>query len=170
MRYLLAFGLALLWGLTPAAAQMGNTQAVSCISSLAAPTWLDNRVVPLSCDLAGNLRTAGGSGAKQNTDGSLAPPTAAAGKINTNTVALSANTSTQLIGTNDQRIALEIQCDGTAVVGVSRTGATLTSATTAPLVIPAGSYPLYTMPVATLTAVTAYTGTAQTCRTTEYLR
>jgi hypothetical protein len=104
------------------------------------------------------------------TSGALQPPTAAAGKIVATSVALTSNTSTQLVAANVERIGVEIQCDGTGVVGVSRTGATLTSATAAPLVIPSGSYPLYTMPIATLTAITAYTGTAQTCRVTEYLR
>ena len=106
-------------------------------------------------------------------DGSLWDPSgsgAAAGKIVETSVSLSANTSTQLVPVNLFRTLVEIQCDGAAVVGISRTGATLTSATAAPLVIPAGSYQLYTMPIATLTAITAYTATAQTCRVTEYLR
>lgn len=107
---------------------------------------------------------------RATTTGAIEPPTAAAGKIVATSVTLTANTSTTLVAANDQRIAIEIQCDGAATVGVSRTGAALTSATAAPLVIPTGSYPLYTMPVATLTAVTAYTGTGQTCRVTEYLR
>ncbi len=105
--------------------------------------------------------------------GALAPPTAAAGKIVDTSVALSANTSTRLVaarGTSGDRIAIEIQCDGLAAVGVDMKGGTLTSATAAPRVIPSGSYPLYTPPIATQTAITAYTGTAQTCRVTEYLR
>ena len=107
---------------------------------------------------------------RTTTTGVLEPPTADTGKIVATSVSLTANTSTQLVASNSARIAVEIQCDGAAVVGISRTGATLTSATAAPLVIPAGSYPLYTMPIATLTAITAYTATAQTCRVTEYLR
>lgn len=107
------------------------------------------------------------------TTGALQPPTAASGKIVDTSVALSANTSTQLVAaraTAGDRIAAEIQCDGTGVVGIDMKGGTLTSATAAPRVIPSGSYPLYTPPIATQTAITAYTGTAQTCRVTEYLR
>ncbi|SFV06033.1 hypothetical protein SAMN02799631_04340 [Methylobacterium sp. 174MFSha1.1] len=109
----------------------------------------------------------------KTTSGALQPPTAASGKIVDTSVALTANTSTTLVaarGTPGDRIAAEIQCDGTAVVGIDMKGGTLTSATAAPRVIPSGSYPLYTPPIATQTAITAYTGTAQTCRVTEYLR
>lgn len=119
-------------------------------------------------DAAGNVIS--NFGGTTTTSGALQPPTAATGKIVATSVALSPTTSTQLVAANANRIALEIQCDGTAAVGISRTGATLTSVAASPLVIPTGSYPLYTMPVATLTAVTAYTGTAQTCRVTEYNR
>jgi hypothetical protein len=104
------------------------------------------------------------------TSGALQPPTAAAGKITQTRVAVAATTSTQLVAANTARIAVEIQCDGTAPVGIDRTGAALTDPLAAPLVIPSGSYPLYTMPIATLTAITAYTATAQSCRVTEYLR
>jgi hypothetical protein len=103
-------------------------------------------------------------------NGALEPPVAASGKLTETSVAVAANTSTTLIAANTSRIAMEIQCDGTAAVGLSRTGAALTSVAAAPLIIPSGAYPLYTMPMATATAVTAYTGTAQTCRVTEYLR
>lgn len=106
----------------------------------------------------------------QTTTGALQPPTATAGKITQTSVSLTANTSTSLVAANTARIAVEIQCDGTAPVGVDRTGGALTSATAAPLVIPSGAYPLYPMPIATLTAITAYTGTAQVCRVTEYNR
>ncbi|SFG65055.1 hypothetical protein [Methylobacterium gossipiicola] len=107
------------------------------------------------------------------TTGALQPPTAASGKIVDTSVTLTSNTSTVLVAaraTPGDRLAVEIQCDGTAVVGIDMKGGTLTSATAAPRVIPSGSYPLYTPPVATQTAITAYTGTAQTCRVTEYLR
>lgn len=120
-----------------------------------------------------SIATGGGSGGSSpttTTSGALQPPTAAAGKITQTNVSVTANTSTQLVAANANRIAVEIQCDGTAPVGIDRTGGTLTSPTAAPLVIPSGSYPLYPMPIATLTAITAYTATAQVCRVAEYLR
>lgn len=110
------------------------------------------------------------------TTGALQPPTAASGKIVATSVALTANTSTTLVaarGTPGDRISYTLQCDGTAAVGISETGGTITAATLAggtTLVIPSGSAPLYIPPVATQTAITAYTGTAQSCRVTEYLR
>jgi hypothetical protein len=103
------------------------------------------------------------------TTGVLEPPTAAAGKIVETPVTLVASTSTQLVAANANRIAMEIQCDGAAPVAIGRTGATLTGLATG-LVIPSGSYPLYTPPVPSLTAITAWTATGQTCRTTEYIR
>jgi hypothetical protein len=100
----------------------------------------------------------------------LQVPTVAAGKLVETSVAVSANTSTQLVAANASRIGLEIQCDATAPVGLGRTGATLTSVAASGFVIPSGSYQAYQMPFATLTAVTAYTATAQTCRVSEYTR
>ncbi len=107
------------------------------------------------------------------TSGALQPPTAASGKIVDTSVALTANTATTLVaarGAPGDRLAVEIQCDGTAAVGIDMKGGTLTGVASAPRVIPSGSYPLYTPPIATQTAISAYTGTAQTCRVTEYLR
>ena len=120
-------------------------------------------------DLAGNYTGCGGA-ASTTTSGALAPPTAASGKITQTNVSVPSNASTQLVAANANRIGLEIQCDGTGTVGIDQTGGTLTSVAASPLVIPAGSYPLYTPPIATLTAITAYTASAQTCRVTEYLR
>lgn len=116
------------------------------------------------------VASGGGTSPTTTTTGALQPPTAAPGKIAQTSVAVAAATSTQLVAANTARIAVELQCDGTAPVGVDRTGGTLTSATAAPLVLPATAYQLYIMPIATLTAITAYTATAQTCRVTEYLR
>jgi hypothetical protein len=107
---------------------------------------------------------------RTTTTGVLEPPTAASGKIVETAVSVPASTSTQLVAANANRIGVEIQCDGAAPVGIGRTGAALTSATTAGLVIPSGSFPLYTPPIASLTAITAYTATAQSCRVTEYIR
>ncbi|MGE7415454.1 hypothetical protein [Methylobacterium tarhaniae] len=105
--------------------------------------------------------------------GAVQPPTAAAGKIIDTSVVLTANTSTTLVAaraTSGDRLAIEIQCDGAGAVGIDMKGGALTSATAAPRVIPSGSFPLYTPPIASQTAITAYTGTPQTCRVTEYLR
>ncbi len=102
--------------------------------------------------------------------GALVPPVAGATQITQTSVAVPANASTQIIAANATRIGLEIQCDGTAIIGLDRKGGTLTSAASAPLILPTGSYPLYTAPITPTTAITAYTGTAQTCRVTEYAR
>lgn len=154
----------------PAQAQ-GALQAI-VVPTCGAKALPPNEPAALFMDQSGNL-CAGGAGGTTTSSGAIQPPTAAAGKITQTIVTLSANASTQLVAaraTSGDRIAVEVQCDGTAAVGIDRTGGTLTSATAAPLVIPSGSYPLYTMPIATQTAITAYTGTGQSCRVTEYLR
>ena len=150
---------------TATAQATGNTSLASIDGKMPAPV---NGRQPV--DGSGVTQPVSLPAGAQTTSGALQPPTAGSGKITQTSTALSVNTSTQLVAANANRIAVEIQCDGTAVVGIDRTGGTLTSATAAGLVVPTGSYPLYTMPIATQTAITAYTGTAQTCRTTEYLR
>jgi hypothetical protein len=97
-------------------------------------------------------------------------PTSTAGGITVNTTQLSANTSTQIAPADPNRIALEIQCD-TGGVSVSLQGLGLAGASVGngTKFIPSGSAaPLYTPPVATKTAITAYTATAQTCTVTGY--
>ncbi|UMY16658.1 hypothetical protein MMB17_18525 [Methylobacterium organophilum] len=115
-----------------------------------------------------------GSTARQlrtTTTGVLEPPTAASGKVTVTSTSLSANTSTTIAAANASRIALGVQC-ASGGVSLSETGAALTGAAVGQgsLFIPSGSGPYFTPPVATLTAVTAYTATAQTCVVTEYLR
>lgn len=109
--------------------------------------------------------------ATQTTTGAIAPPTAAAGKITKTSTALTANTSTTVVAANTNRIALAIQC-ASGGVSVDETGAALTAAGVGngTLFIPTNTGPYFTPPVATLTAITAYTATAQTCVVTEYLR
>lgn len=105
------------------------------------------------------------------TAGSLQPPTAAAGKITKTSTAISATTSTTIAAANANRIALGIQC-ASGGVSIDETGAALAAAGVGngTLFISTGSGPYFTPPIATLTAITAYTGTAQTCVVTEYLR
>lgn len=105
------------------------------------------------------------------TTGALEPPTAAAGKIARTSTALTANTSTTVAAANANRIALGVQC-GAGGVSIDETGAALTGAAVGngTLFIPSGTGPYFTPPVATRTAITAYTTTAQTCVVTEYLR
>lgn len=105
------------------------------------------------------------------TTGALEPPTAAAGKITRTSTSLTANTSTTVAAANANRIALGIQC-GAGGVSIDETGAALTGASVGngTLFIPSGTGPYFTPPVATRTAITAYTATAQTCVVTEYLR
>lgn len=105
------------------------------------------------------------------TTGALEPPTAAAGKIARTSTALAANTSTTIAAANANRIALGLQC-GAGGVSIDETGAALTGASVGngTLFIPSGTGPYFTPPVATRTAITAYTATAQTCVVTEYLR
>lgn len=99
------------------------------------------------------------------------PPQVPASKVVKDFTNVPAGVSTQIAPANSVRLALEIQCDGTAPVQVDETGSTLTSATQGgTFVIPQGSYPVYTPPVTTTSAITAYTGTAQACRVTEYNR
>jgi hypothetical protein len=85
--------------------------------------------------------------------------------------ALAANTSTTIAAANPSRISFGIQC-ATGGVSVDETGAALTGAAVGngTLFIPSGTGPYFTPPIATLTALTAYTATAQTCVVTEYLR
>lgn len=104
--------------------------------------------------------------------GALEPPTAAdSSKIITTSTALTANTSTTIAAQRSTRIALGIQC-GSGGVSISETGAALTSAAvgSGSLFIPASTAPYFTPPIASRTAITAYTATAQTCVVTEYLR
>lgn len=108
---------------------------------------------------------------RTTTTGALEPPTAAGGKITRTSTALTANTSTSIAAANANRVALGIQC-GSGGVSVDETGGALTAAGVGngTLFIPANPSAYFTPPVATLTAVTAYTATAQTCVVTEYLR
>lgn len=103
---------------------------------------------------------------------SVATPTSSAGAITVTSTTLNANTSTQIAAANSNRIAFGVQC-ATGGVSVSETGAALAGASVGngSIFIPTGSSaPYFTPPVATLTAITAYTATAQTCVVTEYQR
>lgn len=135
---------------------------------------LGSPIPPGSNDVGGVL--AGNDGAANRkltttTTGALEPPTAAASKITATSTALTANTSTTIAAANANRIALGVQC-GSGGVSVSEAGAALTAAGVGngTLFIPSGTGPYFTPPVATRTAITAYTATAQTCVVTEYLR
>jgi hypothetical protein len=102
----------------------------------------------------------------------VATPTSTANGITVTAVTLNANTSTQLAPANPNRIALGIQC-GTGGVSISETGQTLAGASVGngSLFLPSGTAgPYFSPPVATTTAITAYTATSQTCVTTEYQR
>lgn len=105
------------------------------------------------------------------TTGALEPVTAAAGKITRTSTALTASTSTTIAAANANRVAIGIQC-GSGGVSVDETGGALTAAGVGngTLFIPTGTGPYFTPPVATRTALTAYTATAQTCVVTEYNR
>ena len=132
--------------------------------------WLDNTVTG-----AGNTAVVAFGGGAGTTSGALAPATAATGKITVTSTSITASTNTQIAAANTSRIAYGINCAGTGAVNISETGATLTSATFgatgATVQIPASSTPPYFIPaIATLTAITAYTATAQTCVVTEYNR
>lgn len=95
------------------------------------------------------------------TTGAVSPPTAASGKITEGIVTLTTATSTTIVASNANRIALEIQCDG-GPVKVSRNGATLTSSAIATgnagVILPV-SNALYTFPIVSTTAVTGYQST-----------
>jgi hypothetical protein len=112
-----------------------------------------------------------GTSPTTTTSGALQPPTAAAGKTVATAVSVSATTSTQLVAANANRIAYQIQC-ASGGVSVDETGAALTGASVAngTVFIPAGTTTPYIPPIASLTAITAYTATAQSCRVTETLR
>lgn len=102
----------------------------------------------------------------------VATPTSTASGITVTSVTLNANTSTQLAPANPNRIALGIQC-GTGGVSISETGQPLAGASVGngSAFLPSGSAaPYFSPPVATTSAVTAYTATSQTCVTTEYQR
>lgn len=111
-----------------------------------------------------------GGSARATSTGALEPPTAPAGKLVDTLVNVPANASTQLVPANAARIGLEIQCDGTGIVGLDLKGGPLASVAGAPRRLPAVPLSLYTAPYAPLTAVTAYTGTAQACWVAEWLR
>ncbi len=102
----------------------------------------------------------------------VATPTSTASGITVTAVTLNANTSTQLAPANNSRIALGIQC-GSGNVSISETGQTLAGASVGigSIFLPSGTTPPYfSPPVATTSAITAYTATSQTCVTTEYQR
>lgn len=101
----------------------------------------------------------------------MAIPTAAAGKITKTSTAITANTSTTIAAANANRVAVAIQC-GAGAVAVDETGAALAGAGVGDgtLFIPTGTGAYFTPPIATLTAITARSATAQTCVVTEYLR
>ncbi|GJE37833.1 hypothetical protein [Methylobacterium persicinum] len=104
-----------------------------------------------------------------NGQSAVATPTSSPGAITVTSTTLSANVSTQIAAANPNRIALGIQC-ASGGVSISETGATLAGASVGngSLFIPSGTAPYFTPPVATLTALTAYTAAAQTCVVTEY--
>lgn len=89
-------------------------------------------------------------------------------------VSLAANTSTTVLAASASRVGYDVQCTGSAAIGISRTGATLTSATPsaggADLVIPAGTTPYFQPAYVSGAGVTAYTGTAQSCWGNSYAR
>lgn len=89
-------------------------------------------------------------------------------------VSIAANTSTTVLAASATRIGYDVQCTGAAAIGISRTGATLTSATPAAggadLVIPAGTTPYFQPAYVSGAGVTAYTGTAQSCWGNSYAR
>lgn len=101
----------------------------------------------------------------------LSMPTAPAGKIVKTSTAITANISTTIAAANANRVALAIQC-GSGGVAVDETGAALAGAAVGDgtLFIPTGTGAYFAPPLATLTAITARTATAQTCVVTEYLR
>lgn len=105
------------------------------------------------------------------TANSLAPPTSAGGKKVRASVALAANTSTTLLVANANRYSYAVQCATGGVVldetGGALTGATVGNGTT---FLPANPGVRFSPEVASLTAVTAYTATAQTCVATEDVR
>ena len=116
-------------------------------------------------DAAGLKRTV-----STDATGALVPPQAPSAAITQTVTAVAATTSTTIAAASATAIAVEIQCDGTAPVAIDRKGGTLTSLAAAPLVLPQTAYQLYVMPIATTSAITAYTATAQTCRVTQYAR
>lgn len=104
--------------------------------------------------------------------GTVAPISAASGKISEADVSLTTGTNTTLVSTASNRIGIKIQCNG-GPVKVSETGATLTSAAigTGPSggIIPSANS-AYTPLEASQTAYTAYqsTGSTVVCAVTDY--
>lgn len=171
----------------PVLAYQGGAWSVSLAGTLpafaAVPTFSINQTTPGTTNGVANTVFDGTTWRPllSTTTGALEPPTAAAGKTLVTSTSVAASTSTTIAAANANRISVGIQCGnvaGTAAAAtaISETGATLTAATFgaagASIFMPAStSGPVYfTPPIATRTAVTAYTATAQTCVVTEYLR
>lgn len=92
-------------------------------------------------------------------------------------VYLSANTSTEILAASATTIGVELQCVGTADVGLSMVHATLTKAVpdnggsgNVDTVLPAGSKPMYVASYVSGSGITAYTTTAQACWGKRYAR
>lgn len=161
----------------PVLAYQGGAWSVSLAGTLpafaATPTFTLNQATPGTTNGVANTVFDGTTWRPllSTTTGALEPPTAASGKITRTSTALTASTSTAIAAANANRISFGIQC-ATGGVSVDETGGTLTAAAVGngTLFIPAGTAPYFTPPIATRTAVTAYTATAQTCVVTEYLR
>lgn len=110
-----------------------------------------------------------GSSASASTGGAV-PVVTTAGQIVTTQTTLVAATNTTIAPARANRIALWIQTDGAAAARIGLNGATLTGTRAGEVQIPATADALLTPPLASTTAVTAYSTGTPTLYVTEWLK
>ncbi len=102
--------------------------------------------------------------------GGNVPVVTTSGNIITTQVTLVAATNTQIVPARTNRIAMWIQTDGAAAARIGLNGATLTGTRAGEVQIPATADALLTPPLASTTAVTAYSTGTPTLYVTEWLK
>lgn len=102
--------------------------------------------------------------------GAGVPVASSAAQITTTKTTLVAATNTTIAAANPNRIALWIQTDGAAAARVGLKGETLSGTRGGETQIPAVADALLTPPIASTTAVTAYSTGTPTLYVTEWLK
>ncbi len=103
-------------------------------------------------------------------NGTNVPVVTSAAQIVTTQTTLVAATNTQIVPARTNRIAIWIQTDGAAAARIGLNGATLTGTRAGEVQIPATADALLTPPLASTTAVTAYSTGTPTLYVTEWLK
>lgn len=107
-------------------------------------------------------------GGSQSSPNVTIPPSISAAQVLTTRTTLVAATNTTIAVANPNRIAIQIQTDGTAATRIGQEGEALTGTRGGEISIPATADAIYTPPLASTTAITAYSTGTTTLYVTEW--